>query len=82
MWTVVEFIESKTVEAVPTSWIYNDLCYWPRLPRDKLISDIKNNVSPSTHWPKYQIRTFKDATYGNKSKEKLFTIFHISIYFF
>lgn len=65
MWTIVEFTESRTVEAVPASWIFKNVCYWPTLSRDKLMNEIKNNASPNTNWPSYEIRTFKDGTYGN-----------------
>lgn len=63
-WTVVEFTETKTVEAVPTGWLHDNNCYWPPMSRSKIINEIKNSSSPNTHWPMYSIRMFKDGTYG------------------
>lgn len=62
-WTVVEFLETQTVEAVPTGWLHNNQCYWPPMARSKLMNEIKNNVSPNTCWPLYNIRIFKDGTF-------------------
>lgn len=28
-WIVVLFIEENVVEAVPISWLHDNLCYWP-----------------------------------------------------
>jgi len=30
MWSVVHFYDDNSVEAVPTYWIENDLCAWPK----------------------------------------------------
>lgn len=72
-WTVVEFTEDSSVEAVPTKWIINEnnssTCYWPPFSRDKLVQEIKNNTAASSRWPIYKIRIFKDATYGKKKHE-------------
>lgn len=64
-WTVVEFLETNTVEAVPTRWISSNRCYWPSFSsRSKIIAEIKNNVLPDPEWPTYAVRSFKDGTYG------------------
>lgn len=64
-WTVVEFLESKTVEAVPTRWLFSDHeCFWPPMTRSKINNEIKNHSSPNTCWPLYSIRVFKDGTFG------------------
>lgn len=63
-WTVVEFTETNEVEAVPTSWLFNKQCYWPPLEQQKLIYEIKKCAEPNTCWPLYNVRIFKNGTYG------------------
>lgn len=63
-WTVVEFVDTNTVEAVPTAWIQNDECFWPTMTRNRIILEIKKNSQPNTCWPRYKVRIFKDGTYG------------------
>lgn len=65
-WTVVEFVDSETVEAVPSLWLHNDnQCYWPHFPRQKINCELKKCTSPSSNWPLYTVRVFKDGTFGN-----------------
>lgn len=64
-WTVVKFNEENLVEAVPTSWIFNNQCYWPSFQRDKVMTAIRKNEEPNTHWPSYEVTIFRDSTYGN-----------------
>ncbi|VEN64244.1 unnamed protein product, partial [Callosobruchus maculatus] len=40
-WSVVSFIDDKTVEAVPSNWIKGQLCYWPPLTGEKLMNAIR-----------------------------------------
>lgn len=80
-WTVVEFIDTNTVEAVPTKWISGDKCYWPPLSRFKTVAEIKSNVSPNLDWPLYNMRVFKDATFGNKHRTTLLNHFYEFYYF-
>lgn len=61
---MVEFLEHDSVEAVPTKWIFENQCYWPPLSQTKIIDTIKGAESPNTHWPSYEIRIFRDATFG------------------
>lgn len=63
-WTVVKFIDENSVEAVPSSWIFNDLCYWPPFNRDKVITAIRKNENPNTHWPSYKVSIFRNGTFG------------------
>lgn len=45
MWSVVEFNDDRSVEAVPSYWIKNDKCAWPKKNSKKMIERrIKPNV--------------------------------------
>jgi len=63
-WTVVKFNDENSVEAVPTSWIFNKRCYWPPFQRDKVVVAIRKNEEPNTHWPSYEVTIFRNSTYG------------------
>lgn len=69
-WTVVEFLETHEVEAVPSSWLYEDettqetKCFWPPYEADKVEKEIKNNTEVNTCWPLYEVRIFKNSTFG------------------
>lgn len=39
-WTVVRFIDEDTVEAVPSSWILQNRCYWPPFKNEKIMAII------------------------------------------
>lgn len=39
-WTVVQFFDDSTVEAVPSLWIEGDLCYWPPYAQPKMMGAI------------------------------------------
>nr|XP_023013060.1 uncharacterized protein LOC111503073 isoform X3 [Leptinotarsa decemlineata] len=65
-WTIVEFIEENSVEAVPTTWLLGShKCYWPPFPKEKLVSSIRKNEGPNTCWPLHDIVRFGDATYDD-----------------
>lgn len=54
-WMIVRFIDEDTVEAVPTTWIINNKCYWPPFQIEKFVAAIKKHVEPNTCWPSYDI---------------------------
>ncbi|XP_018398299.1 PREDICTED: uncharacterized protein LOC108776242, partial [Cyphomyrmex costatus] len=78
-WTVVQFIDEETVEAVPTTWIINNKCYWPPFQMEKIIAAIKKHAEPNTCWPSYDITIFRNSSYDNyqtareKAKKAEFT---------
>nr|CAH7730480.1 unnamed protein product [Callosobruchus chinensis] len=69
-WTVVQFTEDSTVEAVPSSWIQGDLCHWPSLPPSKLNVSIRKSEPLNTMWPVHQVKIFRNATFGNIARQK------------
>lgn len=74
-WTVVQFIEDGTVEAVPTNWIDGNVCYWPPLQQGRLMTAIKKLERHSTSWSQHLIRIFKNSTFG-----KLRLLFTINVH--
>jgi len=64
-WTVVKFIKENTVEAVSSTWILNNKCYWPPFQYEKVISAIRKSEKPNTCWPLYNVVAFRNSTYGN-----------------
>lgn len=70
-WTIVRFIDEDTVEAVPTSWIEQNRCYWPPLKNEKIMAIIRRNERPNTCWPSYEISIFRNSTFG-KHMQRLF----------
>lgn len=63
-WTVVRFIDEDTVEAVPSSWILQNRCYWPPFKNEKIMAIIRKNEQPNTCWPSYEISIFRNSTFG------------------
>jgi hypothetical protein len=66
-WTVVHFIEEESVEAVPTSWIHGETCYWPPFIGSKLTHCISNCEKPVLNtWTLHKIRELGNGhTYGD-----------------
>ncbi|XP_039306792.1 uncharacterized protein LOC113004968 [Solenopsis invicta] len=65
LWTVVHFIDENAVEAVPSTWIINNKCYWPPFPKEKIVAAIKKHAKPNTCWPSHDIKTFRNNSYDN-----------------
>lgn len=63
-WTVVQFTEDRTVEAIPTSWIQGDFCHWPPYKQAKLKNSIKKCEKLDKQWPRHKIQIFRNATFG------------------
>ena len=66
-WTVISFDGENTVEAVPSSWISNNLCLWPPFSGDKLQAAIRKQETPSRNWQSFKVTLFKNSNYGKKS---------------
>ncbi|XP_029171707.1 uncharacterized protein LOC114941033 [Nylanderia fulva] len=62
-WTVIQFEQDCSVEAVPSTWIQGQFCYWPTYSRDKITSAIRKHESLNTCWPSYKIRNFRNSTF-------------------
>lgn len=63
-WTIVQFLDDGTVEAVPSTWIQGDKCHWPSLSQLKTQAAIKNSQSLNTCWPTHQVKIFRNGTFG------------------
>lgn len=56
-WIVVLFIEENTVEAVPISWLHDNLCYWPPYTGKRLKQAISICEKPVLgSWPLFKVR--------------------------
>lgn len=56
-WTVVLFINEEMVEAIPVSWLHDELCYWPPYTGKKLSHAIATCEKPVLGtWPLFKIR--------------------------
>ncbi|KAK4875883.1 hypothetical protein RN001_012305 [Aquatica leii] len=65
-WTVVQFLDDETVEAVPSPWIQGtNECHWPTLPPEKLRQAIKKWEPLNTCWATHKIRIFRNATFDD-----------------
>ncbi|KAK4880951.1 hypothetical protein RN001_004270 [Aquatica leii] len=65
-WTVVQFLDDETVEAVPSPWIQGtNECHWPTLPPEKLRQAIKKWEPLNTCWATDKIRIFRNATFDD-----------------
>lgn len=79
-WTIVIFTDEDTVEAVPSSWLINNKCYWPSLPLDKLTAAIRNHEEPNTCWPSYPVRILRHGTFGKYIySSSIYTTYYVLI---
>ncbi|KAF5300737.1 hypothetical protein FQR65_LT19314 [Abscondita terminalis] len=72
-WTIVLFIEDKSVEAVPSHWIQGDICHWPPYTSDKLMHAIKKCELLNTCWPTHPVKIFRNASFDDYGKARLKT---------
>lgn len=64
-WTIVKFVNDEdSIEAVPSSWIMGNSCYWPNFTQQKMVNAIKNHEAPNTCWPTHEVSLFKNGTFG------------------
>lgn len=57
-WSVVKFLTTNEVEAIPTSWVDKDLrkCLYPAVDNASIIKKyIKNETDPGKDWQEYDI---------------------------
>ncbi|XP_050504228.1 uncharacterized protein LOC126884893 [Diabrotica virgifera virgifera] len=69
-WTIVQFLEDMSVEAVPTLWLRGDLCYWPPYKQEKLTSAIKKQAL-DTNWSQHKVKVFRNATFDNYARARV-----------
>lgn len=74
-WTVVQFLNDGTVEAVPSNWIQGEICHWPSFAHQKLITAIKKCEPLNTCWPSHNVKIFRNATFG-KYKNFFILVFY------
>lgn len=62
MYAVVEFLEEDTVEAVPQTWLNDNMCYWP--PISTKSSEIKKMIKgakvPGLNWRMFNVTIVKE----------------------
>lgn len=68
-WTVVQFLDDSTVEAVPSPWIQGELCHWPSFSLEKVAIAIKKWEPLNTCWPLHKVKVFRNATFGMFTKQ-------------
>lgn len=69
-WTVIQFEEDCSVEAVPSTWIQGQFCHWPTYSREKIMTAIRKHESLNTCWPSYKIRSFRNSTFDDYFKAR------------
>ncbi|XP_076276989.1 uncharacterized protein LOC143207420 [Lasioglossum baleicum] len=69
-WTIVEFVQDGTVEAVPSLWIIGDYCHWPLLSKSRMMKAIKACEGVNTCWPKHAIKHFRNGTFDDYAKAR------------
>lgn len=65
-WIVVHFIDENVVEAVPTLWLHDNLCYWPPYTGKKLSNAMSTCEKPEFGlWPLFKVQKLGNGqTYG------------------
>ncbi|OXA52793.1 hypothetical protein Fcan01_12359 [Folsomia candida] len=63
MFSVVKFLEDKSVQAVPSSWVSQDkkTCLWPPGLPSSVSASIKRRTEPEKHWTTNSIKFYKVA---------------------
>ncbi|CAH0552793.1 unnamed protein product [Brassicogethes aeneus] len=64
-WTVIQFIDDRSVEAVPSCWIQGDYCHWPSYSKEKLVSAIRKCEPLNTCWSIFKVKLFRGATFDD-----------------
>lgn len=63
-WTIVQFLDDSSVEAVPSTWVQGDLCHWPSFSKHKLYNAIRKSEPLNTHWASHRVKIFRNGTFG------------------
>lgn len=61
---VVEFVDDKSVECIPSSWLDSGKsnAYWPdMISRSKLVQFIKKGQIPEKNWKQFAVRVMSNA---------------------
>lgn len=54
---VVEFLQTREVELVPTLWVKDGQCFWPDSLRGMALHQAKkNSMAPNLSWDRWEIR--------------------------
>ncbi|CAG9840787.1 unnamed protein product [Diabrotica balteata] len=70
-WTVVKFPdENDAVEVVPTSWLYEELYYWPPFTKNTIRETIERCSSPDKNWPSFKFEHLKNNVAGSCQETK------------
>jgi len=59
---VVTFLDDHSVDAVPSNWLLDDVCYWPPYRASRLETAKKKREEPTDEWMKINARTL--GSYG------------------
>lgn len=57
-------MEDGSVDAVPSSWIIDNVCHWPPYPSQKLQNPLKKAEDVNTCWPTHTVNIFRNSTFG------------------
>jgi hypothetical protein len=63
-YAIIEFVKTREVHALPTSWFVNDeedRCYYPRMLASNREKLIKDQAVPKENWPQYVVRVLGRA---------------------
>ena len=66
-WTVVHFVDEDMVEAIPITWLQDNVCYWPPYTGKRLNHAISTcEEQEFGTWRLFKIRQLGNGrTYGN-----------------
>lgn len=79
-WTVVQFVDDSSVEAVPSTCIQGNYCHWRSFPPYKLINALRKAEPLNTCWPSHQIKIFRNATFGKYWQSIFLPTYHLSVF--
>lgn len=78
-WSVVKFPNEGSVEAVPTTWIFGNKCFWPPYSRSKIrIAIEQHHPADVKTWVLHEVCLLKNSVFGNS--KQTFTFFCLLIY--
>lgn len=64
-WSVIKFPEENSVEAVPTSWLCGEYCYWPPWNKERTAAAISNCKPPDVDtWQTFLFTSFRNNVFG------------------
>ena len=60
MFAVVEFVDDKSVDAVPCVWIKEGICLWPPYRTQRLSAAIRKSEEPLSSLGQYPVRVLHE----------------------